>query len=436
MNQVMDLVKKNLISIICGVIAVLAIGAVFWPITGMFDDLRQRAEARKGVYGSLKGLLDKSRSLPQLDPTSLEIKPLGQFPTETLNARGMEVKARIEQEAKALLDAAIEINQRGHALLEPNSLPGGTSAGRKPAFDFRESYRRYTDYMDPKTRDGSLPVKLMRAGTIPTPQEVQAEQKRVREDILANDLARDNTGREINRQQVDQKIATELPKVPDQLRYTRAAEVQVYIDPGALDVHPRVLLNPQVPPNPVDIFWAQIGLWVQEDIARSIAEVNKGATNVMDAVVKRVVRIEIPDEFARASVQAQPSPDGGTMEAPAVSSDPSAPIQPNYSVSPTGRVSNGLYDVVHFKLALIVDAEKIPQVLQAFSRNKFMGIFQMDVRPVDAAVDQTQGYFYGTRPVVLLELQGEALFMRAWTTPMMPARLKMELGIAPPPNPG
>ena len=32
MNVAMDIIKKNLISIICAVIALLAIGAVFWPI--------------------------------------------------------------------------------------------------------------------------------------------------------------------------------------------------------------------------------------------------------------------------------------------------------------------------------------------------------------------------------------------------------------------
>ena len=33
----MDLVKKNMFSIICGVVALIAIGAIFWPIFAGFQ---------------------------------------------------------------------------------------------------------------------------------------------------------------------------------------------------------------------------------------------------------------------------------------------------------------------------------------------------------------------------------------------------------------
>lgn len=433
MNKVMEIIKKNLLSIICGAVALLAIVAVFWPITGMFQDLQTRADARKGVHGALDGLLKKNRQLPALDPVSTEQKPLEQFPTESLIAKGEAIKAQIEKEATNLVTEAVKINQAGHAVLEPDALPGGTNSSRAPAGRFREKYKSYMDYMNPRPeiREQSMPAVLMQAGIRPTEPEIQAAREALKQEIMTNDLARDNNGRELNRPQVEQKIASELPKVGDAMRYETASKIKVYIDQGTMDINPRILLNPAQQPFPTDIFWTQMGLWVQEDIARSVAEANKDAKTVMESTVKRILKIDVPEEFARATSTVQPNPEGG-MEMPQVSADPSAAITPNFAVSPTGRSSNGLYDVMHFKIDLIVDAQKVPAVLQAFSKNKFMSIYQAEIRAVDSAAEQAAGYYYGASPVVLMNLEGEALFMRQWTTPLIPQRLKNELGINPP----
>ena len=55
----MEIVKKNLISIICAAVVLIAIGATFWPIAGWFEDLR--------TEGSVEGPAE-AFSQPRLPP--------------------------------------------------------------------------------------------------------------------------------------------------------------------------------------------------------------------------------------------------------------------------------------------------------------------------------------------------------------------------------
>jgi hypothetical protein len=60
------------------------------------------------------------------------------------------------------------------------------------------------------------------------------------------------------------------------------------------------------------------------------------------------------------------------------------------------------------------------------------------VTAVDLGLMQANGYYYGDKPVVTLDLNCEALLLRKWTEPLMPLRIKQALGItaqaAPPPG--
>jgi hypothetical protein len=432
MNAAMDIIKKNLVSIICGVIALLAIGAVFWPISGMFEDLHTRAKKSESTYSALTGLLKKNRLLPQTDPKAIEPKPFDQVPTETAIAKGNAIKAQIEKEAKDLMATAVAINvgltpQEKKELLEKDSLPALTPQAQTAGTKFREKYAPYVQ---------KIPEKLMQAGMAPNQQDIDAKQKEVSDQIKTNDLAFNDRGQAVNQQQVDAKIAATKQLVPDQLRLETAQKIKVYIDPGTMDVMPKIGASTAAgrAPNPTDIWWAQLGIWIQEDICRSIADVNAPATNVMDAVVKRVMKIDPQENWplsTGSTPQQNPNQDmgGGGGAAPVASNDPSAEIKKNPVLSPTGRSNNGLYDPVHFRLQLICDADHVPAVLQSLSKNKFITVFQMNIQTVDSGAEQSIGYIYGPRPVVMLDMEGEELFMRQWTVPLMPYRIKQSLGI-------
>src|SRR4051812_1474754 len=103
MSLAMDIAKKNLLSIICVIVAVLAMVAVFvWPLPGKFAAIQAKADARKAEYESLKTLANKERKLPQtdLDPAAAQ-KKLEGFPTQTVIDKGNQLVTDITAQAKA-----------------------------------------------------------------------------------------------------------------------------------------------------------------------------------------------------------------------------------------------------------------------------------------------------------------------------------------------
>ena len=90
-----------------------------------------------------------------------------------------------------------------------------------------------------------------------------------------------------------------------------------------------------------------------------------------------------------------------------------------------------MYDVVQFKLTLNVDASQVPYVIAMLGQNRLIDVYNIDVVTVDSAERAVAGFMYGTAPVVQLNLKCEALFMRQWTAPLMPDRVRVAIGIPP-----
>src|SRR3954451_9686737 len=126
----MELVKKNLTSIICGVIALLAVVALFWPISGYYKELQDKAEGRKQVYTALKGIYDKKRNMPVVDLNTTEAKELPQFPTQAVIDWGKGVMDQVKAQSGSMFDTLLKMNQ--HKPLVEGALPEGspTIAGR------------------------------------------------------------------------------------------------------------------------------------------------------------------------------------------------------------------------------------------------------------------------------------------------------------------
>ena len=107
---------------------------------------------------------------------------------------------------------------------------------------------------------------------------------------------------------------------------------------------------------------------------------------------------------------------------------PKGKMADNFQSSPTGRRSNGLYDVRHAVVKVIIDSMRIPQFLTNLSNVNFMTVLLMTVNDVDeyehlrgyARPDGTGSslrslYIYGPHDAVELELVIETLWLRRWT---------------------
>jgi hypothetical protein len=95
-------------------------------------------------------------------------------------------------------------------------------------------------------------------------------------------------------------------------------------------------------------------------------------------------------------------------------------------------VCNPLYDVVQFQVIMNVDAARIPQVMEALSRNRFLTVVKASVQAVDSAALRQQGYMYGDVPVVQLTLRCEDVFFHKWERPLMPKAMSdLMAGVQP-----
>jgi len=402
----MEFVKKNILSVICGVIALIAIITSFWPLGGFTSDLQKELDARADAYRTLSELQKKPRSLPVLKLESTEAAALKQFPNEATITRGETATAAVAQESKTMLAAAVELNKR--SLLVAGSLPAPSEPLR---YRFRQDYQ---------VRMKNIAEEMLNAGRPPLPDAIKEAQDLLWENEFKDKVTMLN-GKETDLPEVQADFAIAAAKVPDLLRQRVATERSIYVDESAITSVAGIAGGGA--PDPVSIWSAQLSLWAHEEVFGAIAEVND-SRSIVDAPIKRLLKIDVPLLFTQASKPGEA----------VVASDPAAALPKSFAVSVSGRTSNALFDVLNLKLILYVDATRIPEILATMSRNRFFNVLKLNIDGVDALVEAKSGYFYGNAPVVQLEMDAELLFLRAWTLDYMPEKIRRDLGIAPPPS--
>src|SRR5437763_9654352 len=92
----MEIVEKNLISIICGVVALAAIGVGFTMLPGRATALQTKLEERKRAYDTLHSLLSKPRQMPSVNPDNPSQDQLTQFPSARIIEDGQKIMKQVE----------------------------------------------------------------------------------------------------------------------------------------------------------------------------------------------------------------------------------------------------------------------------------------------------------------------------------------------------
>jgi hypothetical protein len=424
----MDIVKKNLISIICGVIALLALVAVFvWPLDGYYETLKTKAEDRAKVQGKITTLLGKTRTVPVFDPNNPTATNLPAFPSETLIKRGKAAQQGVAGTSDNVVNLAIQLNER--KLVVPDSLP--TPANQPIAIKFRSNLQAALDH---------LRTDELLAGIPPTSEEFNN-----RADILWKSMQKDIIvvdGQPTNLDQVMARYQDRINKLPDEMKAEMATKNKMYIDPiNVMRVSPSLPADGNSPSREA-IWWSQVAFWITQDVADAIKEVNANSATVTDSPVKNLLALTIPEDFfppGIAALAVQPAAVGGRgAEAPVEGAtppatgglpDPTLTLPDGSAQTPTKRISNNLFDVVQFKMTLDIEANKIPLFLKTLATNRFITVTRMEMNPVDSQLKQILGYVYGPRPVVTLDLDCEALFLRQWTLKYMPPSIRKALGV-------
>jgi len=410
-DKALAIIKKNLLSIICAFVALLAMIALAYPLGGMREHFRGELASRTTLYTSAKTLLVTKRYLPIVDPDQKDPIPLTAFPNTPVIEKARAARETVQSQSNQMMEKALALNQAGHVMLvAPDLLPNPGDRWSK----FRDAYRK-------EVREG-LPARL--GAVMPPNQETIKARLLEMHKAMVEDQVITIGGAEANRAQLQAEYDEAALKLPDQLRQESATQHKLYMDPNtALSIN-QIMTNDLTMPTPVNIWYAQLSLWIEQDVADSIVAANSIApnSNILNDAVKRIVEIKIPDG-ASAYVQSGAAP-GGAAAAPAAPGDDSAGDVRDFSKSPTGHICNDLYDVVGFSMILEVDQRQIPAIVHDLQSNKLMAVLTVNISGIDPVEADAQGFIYGTAPVVRLSMDCEALFMRKWTQPLMPDDVK------------
>lgn len=396
----MAFIKANAVMIGFGVICLLAVGATGWGVVAG-EEIEKRLDTIAGVTQSVQGAA----------PSAVNRRVIEE------RKRVLDEQARRSQEAA---DVALAV-QKNNAYYETKNAAGAVvpsprvplveGALPKPentvALQFR---RRYAEALE------ELPVKL-HAKDKPSIEDVRIERQMKGQGggatgqipSLWDPQLFGGIGGDDRPNRTFTKLDT-LREWPEALAaYRRARDVRMYVTEGAFGRH-RVA-DPGAAPGAVDIWQAQMSLWIQQDMAAALARCNDERAAELVAAGRPATVAYMPVKHLKMlaideQIGSESGGGGGS----------NAPLQ-DFAISFTGRENNQDYFVVPLQLALVIEEAAFSSVLEKLCGIGLYTPISVGYRQVTPNPTQTR-YLYGSDPVVAVVIDLEAYFVhevyKAW----------------------
>lgn len=446
MKNFLGWIKGNPITVASIVVVLLALGFLVW-VQMQGSGLQQRMQARSGQVNSIKGLMNKTVQIPSETPDN----PPDSISGITINPIAIEqlekLKTRMNEEYDGIFKQAVAVNRAGHALLADGLFP----STEDPALPYaaKDTYlAAFDEMLEPYPDDVTATTVLPRldAAPPPTADEIAQAVAKVEADFMSS-LA--TTGvTQLTQEDQNQLFQEKRQKALEVMR-ERAESIHVYADNDMnsptypFHIAPWSQTNDR--PEDFQLWEGQLELWVQEDIVRAIAMTNNVAdpsVSVLDAPIKRLKKITVVPGYVGLHTRggvvgvenptrangSYPAPAGGKMDATAANRR----LSDNFYVSPSGRVSNALYDVRHAIVEMIVDYQRLPAFFNSLSQVNFMTVLECDIKDVDEYAALQEAYMYGPQDVVEVRLVIETIWLRDWTSQYMPKLTRQYVGLDDP----
>ena len=435
----MQFLKNHWISLLSGVVAMAAIAATVLGLT------------RTGVVQAMERIRSEAG---QID--SLAGNPKNQAIIDAEKRRGEQ----FDKEYNDALAAAEEINKRTPLL--DGVFPAPPPDQIRLAFEFQEKYAAAIF---------ELP-QLLEASGPPTPTEIAEEAERIaarkRREALENPEAAaieplpeaaTPVTPGVVRPGVSQagaayghgpRVAYQSTPSPAGVPGTSAAEVEAQAairkarsirmyaeaDLERTVFHVSPIVDATRQPTARDMWYAQVGLWIQQDVVNAIKALNDQAivekslddkdAHVANLPVKRIIQIRVQgyvtsngdtvpfESLARA---------GGTGSSGAIDT---TGLRPSF----TDKKSDPQFDVIRFVVVVAVDQRDLLRLVDNVTRENFYQLvgFRYYAGPEGG---QDGNYLYGPDPVVIATLDFEGYLARRAYGNMMPVEVAKELGIEP-----
>lgn len=452
----MDFIKKHLITLLCAVAGVSFLGVTVWGMTR--TSVRKAMEKRVSEASSIR---------------SYRSNPINQDKINDEKKRGED----FEKQFQATLNVAHTINKR--LPLMEGVFPNPESDTRK--LSFVQKYRQAIK---------TLPVQLSASGP-PTPAEVADEQENVNDLLAMEQELKEDTedeqgsntrARRVRRRPQRSGFTEDMgftgggemdpmmhgggarmgdrmqlrgagegggrgwgggggmtaqtfsaptgePKYDPNFRaiVAKARSIRCYADFRSFHISPIVDEQTVPVPSPDQLWMAQVGLWIQQDVTAAIkalndsfaATVTSTDAHVEHMPVKRIERIRVIGYQLKSGLFPFDVL-SGTQGSSAAAED----ARPSF----THSSGDEELDVIRFSVAATVDQRHILKLVDQITKANFYKCVDIDYRAVDPA-DAQLGYMYGTAPVVSVTMAFEGYMARAVYAVLMPKTIRQRLGI-------
>ena len=436
MKPVLAWVKSNLIIVIALSVAIIAIPVSLIFSSKMSAKLRAAIQQDvSGAVGQLNGL-SVDYTIPPSTPTE-QAWSMRAAPNKLRNEAVEQVLKRLTSQSEQV-KSEVERRNKGKKRLIISGTSPETTLFPEPANE-SSRVRLLTEMADKWIEAHGTLLKESRAGMPPDPKELLA-QLESRLTRLTHEKVSGRVSQELDAAEQDE-IASRLASERLAAYKDQANRITFYADPSIfIGVEPWTA-DRGVPKLEQAWEWQWV-FWINQDIVAALARANsepgKPWIPEPNAPVKRILSIDVrPFGSSQAGFGSDANRGRGGDEGSGGgvgSSDPNAPIEPTFVVSPSGRAGwpdapNGLYDVRYATVTIIADGNRIPKILGAFGDTNLMSVTDVDIRAFDRFGDRDEGFFYGDAPLVIATFRIESIWFRAWMTPWMPAAVRSELGI-------
>lgn len=402
----MDLLKRNMFWILCGVAGA---GGIALGVTGLraMPQVKTEMEAAAAVFS-------------RLDP--IRNNPVNQ---RAIDAEQDRIDS-IQEDYEAVLDRAKTLYS--YTPLVEGALPDG------PPLKRTEFRRKYTDGMNRL-------FASLNSGGLPTPADIATMTERLENEKAASaQRARGRSGRG----QSTQVAATRTPayvltaegvrqdpvvratiakaqsfycygidfpdaKPPDRASSLQFSDADLMRDVTTVDA-----------PDPYDVWMAQVGYWIQKDVVAAIVYVNEQAADEAKAAGKDrwVGTMAVKDVISIKLSEYVPSEGDLVAVAPPGGYTPALPPGTGESVF-TGSVSGPTYDVIQFSVKLVMDQRDITTLVERLCNNSFYTLLRVAYQAVPTNRDMKKK-IYGSEPTVSVVLDFEVVMLGDVFRPLMP----------------
>jgi len=259
----------------------------------------------------------------------------------------------------------------------------------------------------------------------------------------------------------------------------KPSEIGLYVRRDNLSIGEWADANDQ--PKVEDCWFGQLDLWIQQDLAEVFRDLNQDAADsraqqprVENAAVKQIVGITVYPYFYTAKPATttpvrtpfgsgisasppMPTPNSGFNPYAAGASPfptdmtPSSMARPRqFPIQPfTEHTTDKTAYVVHFSFSVVVDSRQVNAVLAALSHKNLYNILGVSLSRQDIDINTTafpkfnreqvdfnphtdtaNRLVYGTDPIVMMDVQAEALFLKSFYDEYVPAEVKASMAEA------